>query len=174
MKRFFKLLVVVVLLLAISAMLTSCEVEPAPAIKEGRFNFSVTYEHSGELKTVSGVFVCEYKGRTFSLEGGDFNRTWEGHIEGVEHAGEVHNSAVLIYTTDDGGEIYLDLSLSAAHMMGEPHLADAVNEPGLFLEYSNEDRTSTQLGGGDEEIEALYGIKIIDYQYDEPIENSFG
>lgn len=155
-------------------MLTSCEFEPAPAIKEGRFNFSVTYEHWGEPTTVSGVYVCEYAGRSFTLEGGNFSREWEGHIEGIAHAGEIYNSAVLICKTDDGGEIFLDFSLSAAHMMGEPYLADAVIEPCFFHEYSNEDRTSSESGASSQEIEELYGLRIVDYRYDAPIKNTFG
>lgn len=171
MKRKFIALILVLILVG---MLTSCGVEPKPNIKEGRFNFSVTYEEWGETKTVSGVFVCKYAGRSFTLEGGDFTRDWEGHIEGIEHAGEIYNSAVLIRTTDDGGEIFLDFSLSAAHMMGEPYLADAVIEPRFFHEYSNEDRTSSESGADSQEIEELYGLKIVEYKYDEPIKNSFG
>ena len=167
-------LIALILVLMLVGMLASCEVEPKPTIKEGRFNFSVTYEHWGEVKTLSGVFVCRYAGRTFSLEGGDFTRSWEGHIEGIEHAGEIYNSAVLICTTDDGGEIFLDFSLSAPHMMGEPYLADAVIEPSFFHEYSNEDRTSSQSGADAQEIEELYGLRIIEYKYDEPIKNSYG
>ena len=166
-------LIALILALLFVATLTSCEFEPAPKIKEGRFNFSVTYEECGETKTVSGVFVCKYAGRSFTLEGGRFTRDWEGHIEGIEHASEIYNSAVLIRKTDDGGEIYLDFSLSAAHMMGEPYLADAVIEPSFFHEYSNEDHTTSEVGVGTEEIYELYGLKIIDYQYDTPIENSF-
>lgn len=171
MKR--KLIALILALLFVTT-LTSCEVEPAPKIKEGRFNFSVTYEEWGEPKTVSGVFVCKYAGRSFTLEGGRFTRDWEGHIEGIEHAGEIYNSAVLIRKTDDGGEIYLDFSLSAAHMMGEPYLADAVIEPGFFHEYSNEDHSTSAAGIGTEEIYEIYGLRIIDYKYDAPIENSFG
>lgn len=171
MKRKF---IAVICAFVLVCMLTSCGIEPNPAIQEGRFNFSVTYEHWGETKTLSGVFVCNYAGRTFTLEGGDFTRTWEGHIEGIEHAEEIYNSAVLICTTDDGGEIFLDFSLSAAHMMGEPHLADTVIEPRFFHEYSNEDRTTSESGANSQEIEELYGLKIVDYKYDAPIENSFG
>ena len=107
------------------------------------------------------------------LRRGDFTRDWEGHIEEIEYAGEIYNSAVLIRKTDDGGEIYLDFSLSAAHMMGEPYLADAVIEPGFFHEYSNEDHTTSSAGVGTEEIYTLYGLRIIDYKHDGPIENSF-
>ena len=170
MKRIFSDLLLVAML---SLALTSCGVEAPPKIKDGRFNFSVTYEQRGEAKTLSGVFVCKYAGYSFVLEGGDFSRSWDGHIEGIERAGEIYNSAVVVYETDDGGEIYLDFNLSAAHMMGEPHLADAVIEPSLFLVYSNEDNTSSTVNDDAEEIEALYGIKIVSYQYDSPIENSF-
>lgn len=167
-------LIALVLVLMLVGTLASCEVEPAPRIKEGRFDFSVTYEHWGEVKTISGVYVCKYAGRSFTLEGGDFTRDWEGHIEGIEHAEEIYNSAVLIYTTDDGGEIFLDFDLSAAHMMGESYLADAVIEPTFFLVYSNADNTSSESGGDANDIEERYGLKIVDYQYDEPIVNSFG
>ena len=170
MKRALSILLLVAMLVF---SLTSCEIEPPPTIKEGRFNFSVTYEHLGETKTISGVYVCEYAGVSWSLEGGDFTRDWKGHIEGIEHAEEVYNSAVFICKTDDGGDIYLDFSLTAPHMMGEPFLADAVIEPSFFHEYSNEDHTSSESGASTEEIEELYGLKIIDYQYDEPIKNSF-
>ncbi len=176
MKRKWIVLIIVLALvgLMLVGMIASCDFEPAPKIKEGRFNFSVTYEERGETKTVSGVFVCKYAGRSFTLEGADFTRDWEGHIEGIEHAGEIYNSAVLICKTDDGGEIFLDFSLSAAHMMGEPYLADAVIEPSFFLEYSNEDRTSSETSGDAKDIEEVYGLKIVDYQYDAPIENAFG
>ena len=171
MKRKF---IVLILVLTLVGMLASCGFEPKPTIKEGRFNFSVTYERWGETKTLSGVFVCNYAGRSFTLDGGGFTRSWEGHIEGIEHAEEIYNSAVLICTTDDGGEIFLDFSLSAAHMMGEPYLADTVIEPRFFHEYSNEDRTSSESGADSQEIEELYGLKIVEYKYDEPIKNSFG
>ena len=170
MKRIFTVLILVLTLVFV---LTSCGFEASPKIKEGKFNFSVTYEQNGELKTLSGVYVCKYAGRSFTLEGGDFTRDWEGHIEGIEGADEIYNSAVLICTTEDGGEIFLSFGLSAAQMMGEPYLADATIEPSFFLVYPNEDHTSSEYGGGDEEIEERYGLKIISYEYDAPIENTF-
>ena len=166
-------LMALILVLTLAVALVSCGVDPAPKIKEGRFNFSVTYEHWGETKTVSGVFVCKYAGRSLTLEGGDFTRNWEGHIEGLEIDEGIYNYAVLISETDDGGKVYMDFSLSAAHMMGEPYLADAVIEPGFFYERSNEDRTVVETSADAEEIETLYGLKIVGYQYDAPIENSF-
>ena len=168
---------IIVLILAVSlmmCMLTSCGIEELPKIREERFDFSVTYEEWGEEKTISGVYVCKFAGYSFTLEGAQFTRSWEGHIEGIEHADEIYNSAVLIRETDDGGEIYLDFSLSAAHMMGEPYLEEAVIDPSFFLVYSNEDNTSSESGGDENYIEEHCGLKIVDYQYDAPIKNSFG
>jgi hypothetical protein len=166
-------LIVLFLALVFISTLTSCGVEPAPKIKDGRFNFSITYEQWGETKTISGVFVCEYAGRSWTLEGGNFTRDWSGYVEGVENLDETYYASVSLYTADDGGEVLLDLALSPAHLMGEPHLADAVMEPGIFVVYSSEDNLSSEQISDDEEIESLYGVKIIDYHYDAPIENTF-
>ena len=52
-----------VLLVALVLMLTSCGLQvPRPEVKEGRFNFSVTYEISGVTNTFSAVYVCEFNG----------------------------------------------------------------------------------------------------------------
>ena len=49
-------------LLMITSLFTGCEFVHVdkPRVKEGRFNFSVTYEQWGETKTVSGVFVIPF------------------------------------------------------------------------------------------------------------------
>jgi hypothetical protein len=38
-------------------------------VKEGRFDFSLTYEVDGEVKTYTGVYVCEYDGVLTTLLG---------------------------------------------------------------------------------------------------------
>ena len=169
-----KLLSTMTLVLLVCVALTSCSFEAPPEIEEGRFNFSITLDMMGETKIFAGTYVCKYAGYDFNLEGGDFVRTWDSHVEGIEHADEIFNNAVLIYETDDGGEIFLSFGLVAPYMMGEPDFADSEMEPSLFLVYSNEDHTTSEHGGWDEEVEALYGIKVVDYQYDAPIVNSFG
>ena len=61
--------------LALVCMLTSCALDvPRPEIKTGEFNFSVTYEYNGEIKTVSGVYVCEYDGIDWAIDMG-YHRT---------------------------------------------------------------------------------------------------
>ncbi|MBE7083371.1 MAG: hypothetical protein E7373_02055 [Clostridiales bacterium] len=171
MKKLFCFFALVVLLFT---SFTGCEIEPAPKIKEGRFNFSINYEEWGDVKTVSGVFVCKYAGRSFTLEGGGFTREYEGHVEGVENLHETFYATVCVGETDDGGEILLSLGVFAAHFMGEPDFADSVIEPYLYIAYSSEDNLSCEMSDDPEVIQGVYGLKIIDYHYDKPIKNSFG
>lgn len=171
MKKLFCFFALVVLLFT---SFTGCEIEPEPKIKEGRFNFTINYEEWGDVKTVSGVFVCKYAGRSFTLEGGDFTREYEGHVEGVENLHETFYATVCVGETDDGGEILLSLGVFAAHFMGEPDFADSVIEPSLYIAYSSEDNLSYETSDDPEVIQGVYGLKIIDYHYDKPIKNSFG
>ena len=70
--------------LMLSALLAGCGLEvPRPEIKEGEFSFTVTYEYNGEIKTVSGVYVCEFSGISWALDGG-YHRAWNGYIKGGE------------------------------------------------------------------------------------------
>ena len=41
-------------------MLTGCGPDvPLPEVKEGIFDFTVTYELNGEVKTVKNTYVCK-------------------------------------------------------------------------------------------------------------------
>lgn len=171
MRKIISILLLTVLLVGV---LTSCGVEAPPKIKEGRFNFSITYEQWGEAKTISGVFVCKYAGQSFTLEGANFTRSWEGHIEGVENLHDTYYATVCLHNTDDGGEVLLNFGVFASHFMGEPDFADSVIEPELFVVYTDEDNLGAASWGDEDEIEKLYGLKIVDYHYDAPIKNSFG
>ena len=120
-------------LLMITVMLTSCGVEGYPKIREERFDFSVTYEEWGEQKTISGVYVCKFAGYEFTLEGGDFVRSWEGHIEGVEGAGDEYNSAVRKSLRDndprmrEAAQAYIDGNYSLYNA-----LRDEISKEGIF------------------------------------------
>ena len=168
-----KRIIAIALVLMLVCLMTGCANSvPRPEIKSGEFNFSVTYEHLGEIHTISGVFVCNYAGTSWTVEGGDFSRDWVGYVEGVE-AGPAYD--VLISTTGDGGNIYIALGLSPDYFMGETYMLDFYTPaPYVFIEYSNEADDMAESFGDEELIAEIYGIRIISYQYDDPIENSFG
>ena len=164
MKRKFSILLLVLMLVHV---LSGCGFNvPRPEIKKGEFNFSVTYEFDGEIKTISGIYVCEYDGIDFVVDGG-FRREWKGYVKD-----NTTEEAILLATAADGGEIELNLGFDPDCFMGdanwegeEPFIpwisVKVVNDEGLYFQ-------------NDVDIIAeTYGAKIISYDCDEPIQNTF-
>lgn len=164
MKRIVGILVLTVILLS---MLTSCGLDvPKPAIKSGEFDFSVTYEINGETKTVSGVYACEYTGLGFSLDGG-FHREWEGHVTDAS-VEEPINIAVL----DDNATLELRLGFYPDYFMDDETSAKFhVPEPYLAIRYEDED--GIWFEDDRDFIYNEYKARVISYDYEKPIENSF-
>lgn len=157
----------------IIGVLTGFEKAPEPTIKEGKFDFSVTYEVDGEQETVSSVYVCEFQESGWGLDG--WYIYWNEYIEDIELANlfEETRGYLLLKTTADG-EIYLDLNLSAK-FMADPRFDDNANiSPRLFIEY-NEAKYDEIGESYSEDVAVLegYGVKIISYEYDAPIENTY-
>ena len=161
---------ILLLLCVLVAALTGCGLSvPRPEIKTGEFDVSVTYEVNGEVKTLDCVYVCEYDGIGWTLEGTHY-RSWKGHFK--EH---VDGDIIRVCTTEDGGEIVLCFMIYPEYFMGEPDYIDdffPVLRPNLIY-YEDESGTVSEICD-DAELIASYGVRVIDLQYDEPIENSFG
>ena len=158
-----KIFVATAALLLFSIILTSCGANvPRPEIKEGRFNISVPYEHNGEIKTVSGVYVCEYEGVNWWDINADPYANWK---EGYE--GDIQDDGIIpICKTDDGGEIFISFLLYPEYFMGDPEYANYTPLIRAELWYADEQTD-------DIERIAEHGVKLISYECDEPIENTF-
>lgn len=166
-----KKIIVFLLLTAILAMmLTGCGfTTPSPEIKSGEFSFSVTYEYAGEVKTVSGVYVCEYAGVSWALDGG-YSRDWSGYIKGSDD-----NDQILIDTIDGGGEVILVLDLDPAYFMDDYNMEPYPTPYIMIKDYTDYgDCEGVGFIHDADEVVELCGAKIIGYEYDEPIENKFG
>ena len=75
-----KFMALILLLVMSISLFSGCATKlPVPQVKEGRFDFSITYEVEGEVKTYTGVYVCEYEGVHKFL--GGYSRAWSGYIE---------------------------------------------------------------------------------------------
>ena len=150
------------------SMLSSCGFRvPRPEIKSGEFNYSVTYEYAGEIKTVSGVYECEYTGLYWSLEGG-YHRGWSGHIKGG-----TADDFIVLDKINDGDEVILVLQLNPEYFMGDGYVElYGLPEPSIRIYDYMEDDALRVIHDADE-VEEICGAKIISYEYDEPIENSF-
>ena len=157
-----KLSVAFFLIFVILSALTGCGItKPRPEIKEGRFDISVTYEHNGEMKTLSGVYVCEYDGVVWYNVNGDAFVNWKTHFEG-----ELNADSIPVCTTDDGGEIFISLLLYPEYFMGDPDYAEYTPLVRAELWYPDAQTV-------DADVIAEHGVKLIGYQCDAPIENSY-
>ena len=164
MKKLLSLLLAALLL---SLALTSCGLTvPAPAVKEGEFNFTVTYEINGATQTVSGVYACKYNGTHWALDGGT-HRDWIGYIKG----GEVEEM-IEIGTAADGSKIELNLAFYPEYFMGDP-LTGGKEIPAPWISVRVEDSEGLYFENNADYIAETYGARIVSYEYAAPIENSF-
>ena len=162
--RIFACVIFVVILTAVLSMFITKM--PIPEIKEGRFDFTVTYEINGEEKTYSGVYVCKYEGayKTLAGEGVD----WEGYIENND------NNGVIPIQTNEDGVIFIDLYFVPEYFMGDPDaICYDVPAPVLYIVYHSDNPDESTYENDPEILEANYGVKLISYKYADPIENTF-
>ena len=145
---------------------------PQPEVKEGEFNFSLTYEVDGETKVIDGVYVCEYEGINRQLDG--IGLKWNGYIKGHED-----NCNYEIKTTDEG-VIMVDLDLCSEYFMADPSYADLFYEDEEAKPVAELYITSNSMGDVESaENEVSVGsyegddVKIISFEYDQPIANTY-
>ena len=140
---------------------------PKPEIKNGEFDFALTYEVDGEEKKIEGTYVCKFDGTSRELDG--VSRDWTGYIKDHDNFTEYE-----IKTTDDG-VIMVSLDIRPEFFMSDPDYIDSydiVPEPYIYItsgDQSIEDPTneiSFDYYTGDD-------VKIISFEYDEPIENIY-
>ena len=165
MKRIISILL---LTAALVSMLAGCGLAlPAPEIKNGEFDVTVTYEVNGEVKTLDLVYVCKYGGVGYTLEG-EVYRSWSGHFKGYDE-GDV----IDVIDTEDGGKVYLCFHIYAEYFMGEPDYIDNF-APWVAVERLYYDENGDEMIDYDQdEIAENYGVRVIGIEYDEPIQNIF-
>ena len=162
-----KLLITGAFLLALVFTLSGCGFTvPRPEIKSGEFNFSVTYEYADEVKTVSGVYVCEYAGTSWTLDGG-YSRDWSGYIKGADD-----NDHILLDTVEGGDEVILVLNLRPDYFMDDYNF-NLYDIPAPYIMIKDYTEEGIRFLQDPIDTEEGYGAKVISYEYSAPIENSF-
>ena len=140
---------------------------PKPEIREGEFDFSLTYEVDGESKKIEGTYVCRYDGVSRNIDG--VSRDWTGYIKNHDDFTEYE-----IKTTDDG-IIMVSLDIRPEFFMSDPDYInnyDIVPEPYFYItsgDESIEDPTNEvffDYYSGDD-------VKVISFEYDQPIANTY-
>lgn len=143
---------------------------PRPEIKEGEFDFALTYELDGETKKIEGTYVCKFEGTSRAIDG--VGHDWKGYIKDHSDSEDYE-----IKTTDEG-VIKIDLDICSEFFMSDPDYQnmkssdDPKPEPYVYItlgDSSSDDpanEVTFDIYEGDD-------VKIISFEYDEPIENIY-
>ena len=171
----------ILLALSFATALAGCGKGLEPTIKEGRFDFSVTYEVDGVQESIAGVFVCEFVETVKAVDG--WYIEWNSYVEDSQLQNRLEeNRGYLLLKTCADGNISLDFNLSAKYFMADPNYGNSnanTDEslgisPCLFMEYS--DAKGEELGewwSEDTTVLESYGVRLIGYEYATPIENIY-
>ena len=166
-----RILIALILVLTFACTLTSCGLTvPRPEVKEGQFDFSITYEINGKVDTLVAVYSCEFDGVSWTIDGG-YGRDWNAHTEG-DYEGDDYSAVV--GKTEDGGDIILFFGIYPEYFMGDSTADRGVPEPSVYIVYPENEYGETKLVNDPGEVAEIYGAKIISYEYDAPIQNLFG
>ena len=140
---------------------------PKPEVKEGEFDFALTYEVDGEEKIIEGAYVCKFDGISRNLDG--VSRDWTGYIKDHDDFTEYE-----IKTTDKG-VIMVSLDIRPEFFMSDPDFIDSYDiVPEPYLDITSGDE-SVKESTNEVFFDYYYGddVKIINFEYDAPIENIY-
>lgn len=166
--KYRRVIGVIVMLQLLLLLLSSCANDvPKPQVRAGEFDFSVTYEVTGEEKTISGVYVCKFVRAEANLTG--HNRIWKSYIKDSDIKDE--NRYELL--TNEDGTIYLDLGLYDTYFMSDPFYDGDEPEAYAFIVYHDECAEEKGYFSTEPEVLESYGVRVISFEYDDPIENHY-
>lgn len=181
MKRLFLILIAFVMFFCFSG----CEkgYDAAPQITDGEFPFVLEYEINSERYIIEDTVVCKFDGYDLSnsFPFMDYSRTWyqslksgeeqkrlilqlEDNTESVLVKGRINTESKVNLFYGDGG-----------YYLGDPEDA----ERGPCINYVEEYKTSEKVTHNEvtlltnEQLEKYFGIKIIRFEFSEPIDNRF-
>lgn len=135
-----------------------------PTIPQHQFEYSVTYELQGEIKTYTGIFRCTFDGYSEGGSPSDRYYNQEYFVNG-ESSWHAHTIA-----EKDGAELYIVTYLSATYLMNDksnPGYESYIEAP--ILEAVDKEGIPFEEGAMPEEFKA----EIISWEYPEPIDNTF-
>ena len=157
--------------------------EDAPTITEGEFPFVFEYEIDGQRYLIEDTVVCRYNGYD---ESNPFplvtrRRSWYEVLNSGEEGKRLmlhlgYNSESLLVEGRINVESYVNFHYGfGGYYLGDPN---CVNE-GPCIRYVEHYKTSEKVTHikktklTNEQLEKLFGIKIIRFEFSKPIENTF-
>lgn len=143
---------------------------PKPEIKEGEFDFALTYELDGKVNKIEGTYVCKFEGVSSALDG--VGRDWAGYIKDHDDFTDYE-----LKTTDEG-TIKVNLDICSEFFMSDPNYQNMKNsddpKPEPYV-YITSGVSSTEDPANEVTFDLYEGddVKIISFEYDQPIENVY-
>ena len=137
---------------------------PKPEITYGEFPFEIVYEIDGKQITVQDTYICEFDGFGAN-EGVGKYRSWKGYVKstGEEHMLMLEDNNTVIYCYVGKAEYYMnDEERYYGVYPITPHLYGVSKTDDLYYNSMYPD-----------EILEYYKIKIISWEFSEPITNTF-
>ena len=151
------ILVAAIMLTVISAFIAGIALKPT--VTESEFPFSITYELDGEIVTINDVYKARYKeNKKYKY------RTYIGEIGNL---GE--DNTIYTLKTDETGRIELWTHFYPDYLMGDAwydYFDEEAFEPRIYYYDAEENEFY------DKETLSEQGVKLISFEYPEPIENS--
>lgn len=151
------ILVLAVVITTISVIIAGISLKPV--VTESEFPFSITYELDGETVTINDVYKVHYND--------DEAYKYREYIGKIQDKKE--DNTYYILKTEENGRIELWTQFYADYLMGDPeydYFDEEPFEPRIY--YYDEHETEFR----DEETLAEHGVKLISFEYPEPIKNS--
>jgi len=148
-----------------------------PTITYGEFPFRFVYELDGVIYEVEDAVICEFRNMGSYIT----YRTWNNSLKSgagqiIILSDENANSVLKPERVNDTSAVFLDYGMSA-YYMGDPNNKENPHRKPHVCYYENyhkggaEYRDSTPLT--EEQLEKHFGIKIIEFEFSEPIKNTF-
>lgn len=160
------LLPAIILLVAIIAMAVYSAVTHIaykPTIAEKDFPFSITYELNGKTETIEGIYAASYTGNGGYVS--TTTRLYKGQI--ISQWEDIDDSFIL--SKGDDGSIILYTQFYPDYMMGDPAYTYFNDDFSPSLVYYDSEGNAYE----DEQTLLKHGVKLISWEYPEPVENTF-
>lgn len=181
MKKMIAVLCAVLIILSFSGC--AKRYEAAPQITEGEFPFVFEYELNGQRYLIEDAVVCKFDGYDLSnpFPFIPYSRTWLASLKSGEEDKRViiefdenTESALVSGRVNVESRVHLFYG-SGGYYLGDPEDADKGPKIRYTEKYQTGPKESTVMGTDltYEQLEALFGIKVIRFEFGSPINNTF-
>ena len=162
-KLFLPAIILAAAILAIAVYSVVSSIAKKPVVTEGEFPFSITYELNGETITIDDVYKARYVRNDGYAD--TKSRVYVGEIGNLGEGNTVYT-----LKKDENSRVELWTHFYPDYLMGDTeydYFDDEAFEPRIY--YYDSEETEYH----DEETLAAQGVKLINFEYPTPIENSF-